>query len=290
MWTQGKALLHSNPTQVAKMSQWEHLAKQAALLVASRSEVLSAEAAKILQQVVDDWLNGSASVASELNAAIFAQTDSWSIVDLAVFNEALQASHERTARHAAHKEEEEEVNEPGPSALDKLEQKQKELDQQVIGEVELLYNSEVAKIRNHLMPEYELRQLLKKRKETLLTDRYNESCKVAQMFLDENILILEYDQENTGYEVWKQLEAAMFHAVGPADMPRFLALANFRIPTSIPQWEHELIAALTSHMLNNSSDTNNTCAVILAPEYPPAGHRIEDINLVNRLQSKGVCA
>ena len=82
MWTQGKALLHSNPTQVAKMSQWEHLAKQAALLVASRSEVQAAEAATILQQVVDDWLNGSASVASELNAAIFAQTDSWAIVDL----------------------------------------------------------------------------------------------------------------------------------------------------------------------------------------------------------------
>ena len=61
MWTRGLDLLASNPKQVADINQWERLAKHAAVLVAGRNEVQSAEAAAILQQVVGDWSNGSAS-------------------------------------------------------------------------------------------------------------------------------------------------------------------------------------------------------------------------------------
>jgi hypothetical protein len=83
---------------VADFNQWERLAKHAAVLVAGRNEVQSAEAAAILKQVVGDWSNGSASVASELDAAIFAQADNWSIVHLAVFNEALLAARQQSAK------------------------------------------------------------------------------------------------------------------------------------------------------------------------------------------------
>ena len=126
-------------------------------------------------------------VASELDAAIFTQAGDWSIVHLAVFNEALLAAREHSAKDAAQQQQ----NESGPSSLDKLEQKQKELDLQVIGELELAYELEVARIRNHLMSENEVQQLLKKHKESLHTEHYNESCKVAQMFLDLNIKIMQ---------------------------------------------------------------------------------------------------
>ena len=96
MWTRGLDLLASNPKQVADINQWEHLAKHAAVLVAGRNEVQSAEAAAILQQVVGDWSNGSASVASELDAAIFTQAGDWSIVHLAVSS--LLAARQQSAK------------------------------------------------------------------------------------------------------------------------------------------------------------------------------------------------
>lgn len=284
MWNRGLDLLTSNPKQVADFNQWERLAKHAAVLVAGRNEVQSTEAAAILKQVVGDWSNGSASVASELDAAIFTQASNWSIVHLAVFNEALLAAREHSANDAAQQQQ----NESGPSSLDKLEQKQKELDLQVIEELELAYKSEVARIRNHLMSENEVQQLLKKRKESLHTERYNKSCKVAHMFWEQNIKIIEYNQEDTAYKLWKQLEAAMFASVTPTDAPRFLALANFRIPSSIPPWEYALTTALTGHIVNNTGDKDNVCAAILAPEYPASGRRNEDMNLVCKLQQERV--
>ena len=176
MWQRGQAALHNNPTLASEWSQWERWAKQSAVLAASEHQLQEMDDFKqVMKTLVDDWLEGSPSVSSALDAAIFAQSDDWSITHLPAFNDAL-LSMRRTAEKEAQSQHQ---SDEGPSCLDKLETKQKELESQVVGALELTYKLEASKIRNQFMSEKDVNHFLQKKKEELNSARYNESCKAA---------------------------------------------------------------------------------------------------------------
>ena len=92
---------------------------------------------------------------------------------------------------------------------------------------------------------------------------------------------MEYDDESMANELWNQLLVAVIADTSIEDKPRWLALANFRVPGFIPDWESQLAVRLTGAILHQNG--NNACAALLAPEYPISGRRKEDIKLVQVL-------
>lgn len=267
-----------------EFAQCERAAKHAALLTASENEVDTPDAQQALETLKLDWKEGSANLNAQLDAAISNQAESWTISHLQAFSEALnEISEAKSTLQASAVMLKSAV---GLSSLDKLELQRKELDGQVVEALESTYDVEMAKIKQHVMTESCVQKAVKRKQETFQTERYEESCKAAKLFYETNIQVLESGEKEKKTKLLLRLQGLLEDSVSSAEAPRYLALANFRVPASISTRDYDLSISMTSALLQHGKE--NAAAIILAPEYPQTGRRNADLQLVKGLHEHAV--
>lgn len=266
--------------------QCERAAKHAALLTAAESELDTPEAEQALKALMHDWIEGSANLNAQLDTVISTQAELWTILHLQAFSEALNEINEAKSTLQASAAMMLKSATTGLSSLDKLELQRKELDGQVVEALELTYAQEMAKIQQHVMTESCVQKAVKRKQESFQTERYEESCKAARLFYDTNIQVLECGEKEKKTKLLLRLQGLLESSVSATDSPRYLALANFRVPASISTRDYDLSVSMTSALLQHGKE--NAAAVILAPEYPQTGRRNADLQLVRALHEHAV--
>jgi hypothetical protein len=265
--------------------QCERAAKHAALLTSVKQEVETPEAQQALDNLMSEWKDGSTTLNGQLDGAIATQPDGWTIAHLQAFSEALneikEAKSSLQATAAMQKSAE------ALSSLGKLELQRKELDGQVVQALEATYEEEMAKIQQHVMSEHCVQKAIRQKKESFQAERYEQSCHAARVFYGTNIQVVECGEKEKHTKILLRLQDLFQRSVtSPTDVPRYLVLANFRVPAGISTIDYDLSVSMTSALLHHGRE--NACAVILAPEYPSSGRRCADLQLVKSLHEHSV--
>ena len=283
MWERCLAILAASQGPI-DFDKCERAARQAALLTASSKEVTSTDGTEALLNLIADWKEGSPTLNSQLDTVITVQAENWQITHLIAFSELLneiedaKANRESLAQYGTSDHR---------SALDKLELQRKELDGQVVEALEATYEKEMAKIKHHVMSETCVQKATKRKQELLQTERYEESCKAAKLFYETNIHVIECGEKEKKTKLLLRVQDVLRKSVSsPTDTPRYLVLANFRVPAAISTRDYDLSISMTSALLQHGKE--NAAAVILAPDHPATGRRQADLSLVQTLHEHAV--